>query len=64
MVPVGWTVSRWLSTRIPGPSPPHSLRAARMSPKPSRPGVRSTREVRGRMADSTWSTIRLTAAPS
>ena len=33
----GCTVSRWLRTRMPGPSPPHSLRAARRSPYPSRP---------------------------
>src|SRR6185503_18744424 len=63
IMPIGCTVSRWASTRMPLPSPwliSAGVLHSRMSPKPSRPGMRSSLRPRSRNWPSTWSTTLLT----
>ena len=60
MNPIGCTVSRWLSTRIPGASCPHDERATRWSPQPECPAIRSTVAGRSRYSAVTRSASLLT----
>src|SRR6185437_3231952 len=68
IMPIGWTVSRCASTRMPLPSACWLISGvvlhSRMSPKPSTPGVRSSFSPRSRNWPSTWSTTLLTDFPS
>ncbi len=60
MNPIGCTVSRWLSTRIPGASCPHDERMTRWSPQPECPAIRSTVAGRSRYSEVTRSASLLT----
>ena len=62
--PRGWTVSRWVRTRIPGSSRPARIRATTASAYPSRPGWRSISAPIAPAASEATSIIRLTPSRS